>query len=507
MASVFERQISQALFEFGVILPDSDIAALASTYSAQISPDISVEGAIQHYFEHGIQPVPPALSELSLEDTLVNMGFDSGQVAQVLKTSPNVEDAIAILSSLTMAEERSEIIETIPFIRIESHDAPLKMTCRLTIPQLAIIERFTELGFSISDDRAIFFDRQGCSPDDALQIFVGNDYRFPDALSSVDALSSLECDIQDQAGSLKRSGLSHFTTLDEVIHVIDSPIDESIERDKFPLFCAQASFEMSRSGRHPGQSKVLSSSSSAKAWIKGTGFGGSRLDERISRNVHVTEAQQRQRDMDDAIMTCCQSLTLFLSTMYQGEAFGPDTNIPAALVQQLQLSTGFRSMLKCLLRNDSLLDIGARKNCYDALLDLLIALCQDASLAILLVSTLDVAPLDGVAQPTSTLRANAFTRGAGAHESCMYAKNSCMESMIKLKAQADVFIKMQVRSIEEGDYDVVVSLQLLHLRNRQWHCSPALFLSRKLMRWLCTFNKHTTKWVRTFTHNTNSRFT
>lgn len=181
------------------------------------------------------------------------------------------------------------------------------------------------------------------------------------------------------------------------------------------------------------------------SWRKGTGFGGGRAGESIGTSETVARAQRAQKEIDDRIGGCLTRVTeavLFISSLEPPLISLGDGPLHT-VVAILQACKSLPRILRMYLRNDSLVDIGTRKQCYVCIFDFLNTMANDALTVALLV-----APLEASGQEHGISSASNIGRRG----------DSCASLVEVLFAQADMFVRLQQSSVERADFEVLVSV-------------------------------------------------
>ncbi|GFR41568.1 hypothetical protein Agub_g2288, partial [Astrephomene gubernaculifera] len=162
-----------------------------------------------------------------------------------------------------------------------------------------------------------------------------------------------------------------------------------------------------------------------KAWAKGVGYGGGQggHNEAAAAAAAVKAAQERQRQADEEVKSCLSELLVALSagaSSGAGRATGGGggscsssggalASPPPVLLAALQCG-GLPYILRLLLQNESLLDMGQRQGLYNVVLSVVRRIVSNMSLLELLVLPASD-PLDTSAPAPS---ASAAAAGAGA---------------------------------------------------------------------------------------------
>jgi ubiquitin-protein ligase len=271
--------------------------------------------------------------------------------------------------------------------------------------------------------------------DDDVTVIVDNDVVFVDGDDDVIAIKE---NLGDSARSMKQIGQSICGLLQK-IDVIFSTYGNQ-QKSSVP------------SKKHVVSSKKASSSGS---WVRGTGFGGSvggqnsfhtsqaHLAE-LALDVEVSKVMDLLRDQMRAIHREVNS-TVEITAEFVGSLRAA---LQASGATNILSHRGLCWILDTYLRNDSLVDIGARRIVYQSVLAFVSLVAQGFVLIDLLNDPLNASSRD---------------------ETCtdLSASVTCLSLVKVLQSQASLFLKLNqqlVGSGEDDDEDIVEALSMaLHI--------------------------------------------
>eukprot|EP01035_Chromulina_nebulosa_P032972 gene32972-44116_t len=191
------------------------------------------------------------------------------------------------------------------------------------------------------------------------------------------------------------------------------------------------------SPRHKTKKKPSSQNNSM---MRGVGFGGDAQDIVLSKDVN--NAAQRQAEMDKIVAKTLRDMVASLTSISLYWSLQERQQVSSTLAGS---SLALRTTLQIYLRNDSLVDVSARKECYEAIFSFCTFLANESLSPELLMDDLSAGRSDdssSAAKGASSANNNGKNE-SDARNSNGPAENSCYQLICVLFEQTRIFSKLE----------------------------------------------------------------